>query len=310
MLAVCATLAVLAATSNATASVLQRKAARHTDNEAGMGIAVLWQLAHQKAWIAGIAALLLGFALQAAALATGPITLVQPLLVLELAVALLLSGLVFGGNLGRRVWASILGMSAGLALLLVGLRPVAGDPGGASTLTWVLGCVANLGLVAALTVAGHRVWGARRAELLGVAAGAGFGFTAALVSGVTAAFPLGVSGVLGTWQTWAMVLMGPAGFFMLQNALRAGKLVASQPGLSLANPLVSIGWGVAVFGEQVRAGPWLVAEIAGAALVAFCTIQLARSPLLTDDRAQDDSAQADSPPTGQEDSSPTGSAGG
>lgn len=298
MLAVCGVLAVLAAAANASASVLQRAAAKRTDSSAGMSVAVLWELAHHKVWFAGIGMLLLGFALQAAALATGPITLVQPLLVLELAIALMLSGVAFGGRLGRRVWVSILGMSAGLSLLLVGLRPTAGHPQGASTLIWVLGCSANVGLVVLLTVLGHHVFGERRAELLGVAAGAGFGFQAALVSGVTAAFPQGVSGVLATWQTWAMVVMGPAGFFMLQNALRAGRLVASQPGLSLANPLVSIGWGVAVFGEQVRGGPWVFAEVVGAALVAFSTVELARSPLLTDEDPQDDSAQPDSSSAG------------
>jgi hypothetical protein len=38
--------------------------------------------------------------------------------------------------------------------------------------------------------------------------------------------------------------------------------------------------GVAVFGEQVRDGVWIIAQVGGAALVAGCTVLLARSPLL------------------------------
>jgi hypothetical protein len=35
-----------------------------------------------------------------------------------------------------------------------------------------------------------------------------------------------------------------------------------------------------VFGETVRSGPWIVAEVFGAALVAASTLLLVRSPLL------------------------------
>ncbi len=280
MLAWCAGLAVLAAASNALASVLQRKAARHTSSHQGMSRQVLWQLARQKVWSGGIAALLAGFVLQAAALATGPITLVQPVLVTELVFTLVLSSVVFHSRLDRRTWTLIIGLSGGLALLLVGLSPVAGRPLAASTPGWLVACAINVAVMVALTLAGHRWHGGRRAALLGVAAGSGFGFTAALMSAVTSAAQSGPGALFSTWQTYAMVVMGPVGFFMLQNALRAGRLVASQPGLSLGNPLVSICWGMAVFGEKVNGGPWVLAQVAGAALMIISTVLLARSPLL------------------------------
>ncbi|WP_239155626.1 hypothetical protein [Amycolatopsis sp. FDAARGOS 1241] len=110
--------------------------------------------------------------------------------------------------------------------------------------------------------------------------GVWFGFTAALVAAMTAAFNEGIGEAVRTWQTWALLVVGPTGFLLLQNALRAGRLVASQPGFTLANPLASIGWGVAVFGEQVRDGVWILAQAGGAALVAAGTLLLVRSPLL------------------------------
>jgi hypothetical protein len=79
-----------------------------------------------------------------------------------------------------------------------------------------------------------------------------------------------------------VLVLGPAGFVLLQNALRAGRLVASQPGMTLANPLVAVGWGVTAFGERVNTAGWLVLAGFGAGLMVTSTITLARSPALAD----------------------------
>lgn len=49
-----------------------------------------------------------------------------------------------------------------------------------------------------------------------------------------------------------MIGLGPGFFFLLQKALQAGRLVASQPALTLSNPVVSVVFGVAVFDEHLR----------------------------------------------------------
>ncbi|TVT26375.1 hypothetical protein FNH05_31500 [Amycolatopsis rhizosphaerae] len=273
-------LAVLAAAANATASVLQRKGAREAPSEGAFSFGLLWTLAKQPAWIGGITAIAVGFGLQAAALATGPILLIQPILVVELAFTLVLSSAVFHSRLHAREWSAVLGMSAGVAVLLVAFSPSGGDPHGAGALAWAVGCAATVAVTGTLVVLGRRSHHARRAAFLGVATGVWFGFTAALVAGMTSAANAGVAEALGAWQTYSLLVAGPLGFLLLQEALRAGRLVASQPGLTLSNPLASVGWGVGVFGETVRSGPWIVAEIAGAALIAACTVLLARSPLL------------------------------
>jgi MFS family permease len=77
-------LAVLGAAGNASASVLQRKAARDEPDANSFSIALVWHLAHRPVWIAGIASVIVGFLLQVVALGNGPISLVQPVLVLEL----------------------------------------------------------------------------------------------------------------------------------------------------------------------------------------------------------------------------------
>ncbi|HVV22717.1 MAG TPA: DMT family transporter [Pseudonocardiaceae bacterium] len=267
-------LAVAASLANAIASVLQRKAARNQPDSEAFELRLLWDLVHQRAWLGGVSAMISGFVLQAAALGTGPIALVQPILIVELGFTLVLSSKVFHTRLTVREWLAIAGMSVGVALLLLALRPTGGHPRSTPGLVWVLASAASVGLIGVLALVGYRKRDAGRAAYLGVATGVCFGFTAALLTGITAG---GLGHLFVEWQTYALVAAGPAGFFLLQNALQGGRLVASQPGLTLANPLTALGWGVAVFGEQVQTGGWIALAVTGVALIALCTVLLARS---------------------------------
>lgn len=272
--------AVLAAFCNALGSVLQRKGTRSQPFEEAMSVRLLWRLVHQLPWLGGIVFMLGGFGLQVAALSTGPISLVQPVLVAEMGLTLVLSAMLLGSSMHTREWTAVFGMNTGIALLLVALRPTGGDTRGVTGPTWALGCLVTLAVIVGTVVLAHRYRYAHRAAYLGIAAGMFFGFIAVLVSGVTGAFAGGPKAVLSAWQTYALIVAGPTGFFLLQVTLRAGALVASQPGLTLANPLVGIGWGVAVFGEDVRGGGWIALEVLGFSLIAACTLLLARSASL------------------------------
>jgi len=107
------TLAMAAALANARSSVLQRKVAREQAEASSAGLAMMWDLAHKPGWWAGIATIIVGFGLQAGALATGPLALVQPVLVVEVAFTLLLAAAVFHTRVHRRLWAAVVGMTAG-----------------------------------------------------------------------------------------------------------------------------------------------------------------------------------------------------
>ena len=287
-------LAVFAAMGNATASVLQRKATT-TQAEDASAWKLMMGLVRTPAWVGGVGAMGVGFLLQAAALATGPISLVQPILIIELSFTLLLAAAVFHRGLHRREWGAVIGMSVGLAALLEALRPSGGDAYEAPLSRWLLGTAITMGVVVVLIVLGFRAHGVGRAAYLGVATGMGFGFTAALLSQIGAAHRVtGFAGVVTSWQTYLLIGLGPGFVFLLQKALQAGRLVASQPALTLANPLVGAGFGIAVFGEHVRHGGWLVLAALGAVLIGGCTVVLARSPLLHD--ASDSEQTADATP--------------
>lgn len=64
---------------------------------------------------------------------------------------------------------------------------------------------------------------------------------------------------------------------LLQLGLQAGTLVSVQPGVTLADPVIAVLLGATLFGEQLRAGGWIVLEAIGAAAVGWGTFTLSRS---------------------------------
>ncbi|MGW1926986.1 DMT family transporter, partial [Streptomyces massasporeus] len=85
---------LFAAFSNALATVLQRRAALTVPQSDSFRPGLILDLLHRPLWLAGILAVIAAGVGQAAALATGPLALVQPLFVLELPLALLIATLL------------------------------------------------------------------------------------------------------------------------------------------------------------------------------------------------------------------------
>lgn len=275
--------AVLAAFSNALASALQRKAARNEPAEENLSPRLVWRLLHQPVWLAGILSITVSFLLQATALGTGQISMVQPLLSLELPVALILSGFFFGNRLGIREWGASAVMAAGLAGLLIALDPRGGRSASVTWVGWLIGCGANAVLIAAGLLWARGASGTRRAALLGATTGCAFGMTAGLMKGMTNTFAHGLLALFTSWQLWAMCAAGAGAMFLLQSTLHAGQLLVTQPGLTMADPVVSILWGVLIFGESVRGSLFIVLALASSTAVAAAVMVLSRSPLLAGD---------------------------
>jgi drug/metabolite transporter (DMT)-like permease len=137
-------LAVLAAVGNATSSVLQRKANRDVPRSQNLSWRLIWSLLHQPVWFGGILAICIGFLLQATALGSGQLATVEPILVLELPLTLILASRIFGQGLRRREWGSAVVMTASLGALLFLLSPSAGRNGHVPWYGWALGISVNL----------------------------------------------------------------------------------------------------------------------------------------------------------------------
>ncbi|MFB7557464.1 DMT family transporter [Streptomyces brevispora] len=274
--------AILTALSNGTASVLQRRAAINVPDREAMRVSLIGHLLRQKVWLAGIAMVIVAAVCQAVALATGPIAVVQPIFVIELPATLLLAGFVMRVRLPRPVWYGAAAVTAGLALGMASAAP----GGGSATVhgaAWVPALILT-GLFEAALIAGARATrGNLRAALLGLAAACGYALTAALMKDAMARLSDGggVVALLESWQLYGTAAAGVGSLFLLQNALQAGTLVAVQPCLTLGDALISVLYGVTLFGEQLRTGWWLLPELLALGLITAGCIELARSPLAT-----------------------------
>lgn len=272
--------AFLAAASNAVGTVAQRRAASTLPLSESFRLKLIVDLLHRPVWFAGFGAVILAALLQALALSLGALALVQPIFVLELPLALLIGGIVFRRPLARSTWLAVLAVVAGLAVVLAGAAPSGGTlrpPGD----RWALAsgiCVAVVaGLVA---VALRSPAGSLRAACLGGGSAVGNALTAALLKYATQVWKdEGASGFFLTWQTYAFAITGVGAIFLLENAMQAGPLVASQPALTLGDALVGLLLGVTLYEERVRTGWWLIPELLGATALLIGALLLARAPL-------------------------------
>lgn len=271
-------LAVLAAFFNAGSNLLERSAARQAAPELSMRLALFRELARHPRWLVGMGMIMVTFALQALALGYGSVSLVQPLIVLELPLTVLGSSVFLGSRLAATTWLALAGIVAGVAGLLLALAPSsARHPAASGTLLVVLGVGAVV--VAGLVALSLRTLGDPRAALLGAAGGVSVGLTAVFMKRMTGSLASGgIPGVLGAWWTYAMVAFGILGLYLAQNAYQAGRLVASQPGLTVADPTTGLLVGIVALGEPIATGGWrIAAAVAAGVVMAGSVVALARA---------------------------------
>jgi drug/metabolite transporter (DMT)-like permease len=269
--------AFVAAFSNALATVLQRRAALSVPQSQGFRLSLIADLLRRPVWLAGMLAVIVAGVGQAAALATGPLSLVQPLFVLELPLALLLASLMTGRSLPAGMWAAVAAVVVGLGLALA-----SADPGGGreqvSLARWTPALAASAAAAVLLAGAGlRRPVGKARAGCLGAATAVCYALTAALMKDAMRVLDTdGVTGFLTTWQTYAFGAAGVAAVLLLEHAMQGGPLVASQPALTLGDATVSLLLGVLLYQEHIRTGWWLLPQVLGVALIVTGVLVLAR----------------------------------
>jgi hypothetical protein len=279
----CVLFALLTAASNACAAVLQRKAAAQVPTERSLHVSLIADLIHRRVWLAGIGMVIVAAVAQAAALATGPIALVQPIFIIELPVTLVLAALANHNRaaLKRLPWAAIGLTTAALGGGLAIAQP-SGASAEASAQSWVIALVVTAIFEAALISAAAGSRGEPRAALLGLAAACGYALTAALMKNAVSDLDTSTVQAFTSWHIYGVAVAGVGSLFLLQNALQAGSLVASQPMLTVGDALISIAYGVTLYNEELRDGWWLVPEIAAVALIIGGCVQIAKSPLASE----------------------------
>ena len=269
--------ALLTALLNGLASVLQRIAAADAPAAKALHVSLFGYLIRRKVWLAGIGMVILAALCQATALATGPVALVQPIFIIELPFTLLVASRLAHRKLPQTTWWAV-----GLVTVALGVGLAAAAPSGggtdASPKVWAAALIATGIFQAVVITVGVRTRGNARAAAFGLAAACGYALTATLLKSAVAALDHGIGPFFSSWQLYATAVAGVGALFLLQNALQAGSLVAVQPPLTLGDALISVAYGVTVFGEDVNTGGWLlVIEIVAVIAIAIGCIELSRS---------------------------------
>lgn len=285
-------LALVASVFTALASVAQRMAAATTPESVGFSWRLIAALLRRPMWFAGIACMILGFVFQVSALRAGTLSLVQPIIAVELVIVFALIALVDHRTLQGTDWLAAVGMVVGVGLFLAVARPHGGHDH-SSGWHWMAAAAMTFGLagLVSLVTAVHRRDGARlngntRAALLGVAAAVAFGFVAAVIKELATDLPHGLLGVLESWPPYALIASGAAAMFLASNAFQAGSLAASQPGLTIVDPVVATFLGVALFRERLNTTPvGLELEVLALAVTVASVLLLVRSPLFKEGAA-------------------------
>jgi drug/metabolite transporter (DMT)-like permease len=269
-------LALMAAFLFAVAATLQQKGALNLDGVSLANPMSLVRLVGQRMWLLGTVALLVGYVLQAGALDRGRLAVIQPLLVTTIVFALPLGWLLTNQHVGRRE-------IGGAAVIILGLGAFAiyGDPAGgkdnAPNDEWAIAIVVLGTICAGLLVLGRHGTPTRIAAVYGTIAGILFGLSAALTKPTVDLLHEGVGTMLSHWQCYALAVAGVLGFVLQQVSLGTGRLAPSVATVSVANPIVGVILGIAIFDERLSRPTWhvvvavisLVLALAGAVLISL-----------------------------------------
>lgn len=269
--------AVASAFSNALTLIAQHLASI-TAPRREKGWRLVAYLIRQPLWLAGGAAGVGAFAFQALALHFGLLSVVQPLLLIELVFVLVLRRVWIGQDIASAAWAAAVVVCVSLAVFL-GFSEPTGGTASPSKGDWLSALIAVSAIIAVLSASGIRGSPAQRAAVLAAAGSLTWALMATFIK--TATQILAVSGLVGlleNWSPYALAAAAAAGTLLEQAALHVGPLSVSEPILVVVNPVASIALSVWVFDEQFTASPARVSIAFGAfAVMVVGVVELSRA---------------------------------
>lgn len=277
------------------ASVYEQRSAKQVAPRRALAPRLLIDLLQQPLFFAAIGLNLFGSLLQIFALHLGTLSLVQPLIALNLLFAVVIAASTYYHRAPDRV---LLAGAASCAIGVGGFLAIARPGGGAATMgAWAAFPLATgLAALVAGCLAAAR-WGPRPARplWLALACGIDFGVTALLLKVVPSTLGAGFADPLRQWPLYMLVIVGPIGFLLNQNAFQAGTLIAPVLAvITTADPLVSITVGVLLLHEGIATSPLaLTGEVLSLGVLAVGIVALAhRAPHVAPDIADTQGQQA------------------
>lgn len=229
-------------------------------------------LFRQPLWLIGAALDVVAAALQGLALHFGPLSVVQPLLVLGLLLVVPLAAVVARRRPRRiELWGAALCV-AGLIVFLAVAHPSAGD----STVS-TAGAAALLAagsVAAAACVVAARVNAALRATWLAAGAGVAYGVSATALKLTTDDITRGFVPLFTHWPVYALAGSAAIGMLLNQNAFQAGSLPTPMAAMTVVEPVIAVVIGTTLLHERFHVG------IAGLVVVATGLLAMAAGIVL------------------------------
>lgn len=255
--------------------VLQQRVASHAGVSELFSLRLLLHLMRQPVWWAGIGAMIVGQAAGGWALQLGTVSQVEPLLSVNLLVALVTANLLVRQAPRWPEVAGALLMSAALGVFLA-----VGDPhSGRATRPWhwiAVATVAVAGLVVLLVAEARRRSDlVVEAVLLAIAAGTLYGLADVCTRGVYVQVEdHGFVSLPGSPWPYLMVGAAAAGVWASQGAFRSARLDYSLPPIAAAESIVGVVLGVLVLGDR------LSVTVPGLAVEAICVVAMVAGVVL------------------------------
>ena len=271
--------------------VVQQHAAAEEPASERLSFRLLVKLVQRPLWLGGVAAQAAGQLLGAAALGSGPLGLVEPVMATNLLFALPLASAWNRRRFGAREWLGAAALIAGLAVF-IGV----GDPHGGTTAhlpwpNWVLSGGVIVVLVAGVVAVGRRRPATQQATILAAGAGMLYGLQDALTQRTMAVLGHGFVAVVVSWPAFALVAVAIVGMLLAQSAFEAAPLSASLPAITAVEPITGIAFGIGVYREYLDLTGWaLGVELVGLAVAILGVYLVAASPLVTGAAATPSSA--------------------
>ncbi|HEX3829696.1 MAG TPA: DMT family transporter [Sporichthyaceae bacterium] len=258
--------AMLAAALFAASWALQHVAARQEERAELFDPRLLMRLFRRPVWLLGRVAATVGVGVQFLALRLGPLSVVAPLMVFGLVIAVPMEALLTGRRPDRAETNAVGITGFGIALFVYSAHPhrAHAQPGVSA---WV-GVIGTAALVVAACAALHAVSERWSAAALGTATGVMFGLAAALLK-AAATRASSAASLLSDPRLYLYVGVSVFAMILTQNAFQQGRLSTPLIAITLSEPVTALLIGVIAFDEHVRMGPArMTAAAAGAVMIA------------------------------------------
>lgn len=244
-------LAIAGAVLNGLGALWQNTAVR--DNQTGklVSIAALVHLLRNRRWLMGQLAVIIGSALHFGALAFAPVTVIQPIGVLGIAVTTVASAKLDRAQLSLGTWLSlaaiVLGVGGFTSLAASNAQVTRVSDETAVLIAMIVGLLLMLlGLIGSI---GHGL-----VRCLAFAAGGGvvFGFASVVIRLAALSLEHGNPADFPTGSLIGAILSIPVAVWFIQQAHASGPPDLVVAALTLADPIVAIGIGYVALGEGAK----------------------------------------------------------